>query len=187
MSGPALYRYFASRDDLVAALVADAWEALAGALEQTAHDARRRAPAARLRAVCGAYRDWALAHPHRYQLALATRYGSGRFAPDAVLPAAGRAMVVLLDAVADLGTSGDAGARGSVRALDTQLTRWIRDGGHRPGLSPAVAERAVLAWTRLHGTVSLELVGVFDSMGLDGALLHRAEVEHLLAGAGAVD
>ncbi len=46
MSGPALYRYFASRDALLAALVADAYDDLADALEQAAAGARRRAPAA---------------------------------------------------------------------------------------------------------------------------------------------
>jgi hypothetical protein len=39
----------------------------------------------------------------------------------------------------------------------------------------------VLTWTRLHGVVSLELEGVFEAMALDPALLHRAEVEHVLA------
>lgn len=183
MSGPALYRYFASRDELLAALVGEAWGALADALEQAAHDARRRTPPARLRAVCGAYRSWALEQPHRYKLALETSYGSGRFAPEATLPAAGRAMQVLLDVFAALGPAPSA-RRAPLRALDTQLERWIRDRGHDVDLSPATLELAVLAWTRLHGAVSLELVGVFESMGLDPALLHRAEVEHLLAIAG---
>ncbi len=180
MSGPALYRYYASREDLLAVLVGEAWEALAGALEAAAHGARRRSPAARFRAVAEAYRAWALEQPHRYRLALETGYGSGRFAPEAVLPAAGRAMVVLLDAVADLGPL-PAPRPGAIRALDTQLERWIAARAHRDDLPPAAFELAVLAWTRLHGTVSLELGGVFESMGLDPALLHRAEVEHLLA------
>ncbi len=184
MSGPALYRYYASREDLLAVLVGEAWEALAGALEAAAHGARRRSPAARFRAVAEAYRAWALEQPHRYRLALETGYGSGRFAPEAVLPAAGRAMVVLLDAVADLGPKPAAEARRGLQALDQQLARWVAERGHRADLAPAALELAVLTWTRLHGTVSLELSGVFATMGLDPALLHRAEVEHLIAAAG---
>ena len=40
---------------------------------------------------------------------------------------------------------------------------------------------AVFTWTRMHGTINLELIGVFDSMALDPARLHRAEVDLLLA------
>ncbi len=180
MSGPALYRYFASRDALLAVLVADAYGDLADALEQAAAGARRRAPAARVRAVCDAYRDWALAQPHRYRLALGTSYGSGRFAPETTLPATGRSMVVLVDALAGLGPLPAARA-GALRALDRQIERWQRDRGLRADLPPAVLELAVLTWTRLHGVVSLELEGVFEAMALDPALLHRAEVEHVLA------
>ena len=187
MSGPALYRYFASRDELLASLVADGWNALADAVEEAAQAARRRAPAARFRAVCEAYRAWALDQPHWYRLALETRYGSGRFAPETTLPAAGRAMVVLIDAVADLGPRPLVRPRG-LRALDAQLEQWLARSGLRDDLPSSALELAVLTWTRLHGTVSLELVGVFESMGLDPALLHRVEVDHLLvqiAGGGA--
>src|ERR671918_2689132 len=38
MTGPALYRYVASRDELLADLVVDAWESLAEALERAAED-----------------------------------------------------------------------------------------------------------------------------------------------------
>lgn len=180
MSGPALYRYFGSRDDLLAALVADAWNELADALEGAADAARRRSPPARFRAVCDAYRAWALEHPHRYRLAMETDYGSGRFAPETTLPAAGRAMAVVLAAVADLGPL-PAPRPGALRALDAQLERWITTRAMRNDLPAASLEMAVLAWTRIHGIMSLELVGVFESMALDPALLHRAEVELLLA------
>lgn len=180
MSGPALYRYFASRDDLLAVLVAEAWNGLADALEEAAQAARRRSPAARFRAVCHAYRAWALEHPHRYRLATETDYGSGRFAPETTLPAASRAMMVVLGAVADLGPL-PATRPGSIRALDAQLELWVKTRAMRDDLPPAAFEMAVFTWTRMHGTISLELIGVFDSMALDPALLHRAEVDLLLA------
>lgn len=180
MSGPALYRYFDSRDALLAVLVADAYDDLAARLEVSAAAARRRTPVARFRAMADAYRDWALAHPHRYRLALGTSYGSGRFAPEATLPAAGRNMVVLLDAVADLGPLPPA-RPGAIRTLDRQLERWAKDRGLRPDVPPAALELAVLAWTRMHGLVSLEIEGVFSAMTIDPALLYRAEVDQLIA------
>lgn len=180
MSGPALYRYYASRDELVAALVAEAWNDLADALESAATGARRSGPPARLRAVCSAYRAWALDQPHRYRLALETDYGSGRFAPEATLPGANRAMTVLLDAVAGLGPLPEGRSTAS-RALDRQLERWADLRQMRSDLPPATLAMGVLTWTRLHGALSLELAGVFDSMALDPALLHQTEVSLLLA------
>lgn len=180
MSGPGLYRYFASRNDLLAVLVAEAWDALADALEDAAEAARRRTAPGRLRAVCDAYRDWGLREPHRYRLAMETPYGSGRFAPQTTLPAAGRAMVVVIDAVAGLGSWPARGRQGASPRLDNQLIAWRKARSLREDLPAAALELAVLGWTRMHGTVSLELVGVMESMGLDPELVHRAEVDLLL-------
>lgn len=91
-------------------------------------------------------------------------------------------MVTLLDAIADLGPPSTNGARaGKAGTLDRQLERWARN---RPGgshLPPAVLQLGVLAWTRLHGVVSLEIEGVFAAMDLDPALLYQNEVDHLIA------
>lgn len=180
MSGPALYRYFSSRDDLLAALVADSYDDLAESLRRAADEARRRAPAGRFRAVAGAYRAWALAHPHRYRLVFSTTAGSGRLAPEHTIPAAHRSMVVLLEAIVGLGPQPGAEA-GRPTPLDRQLQRWASS---RPGdreLSPAVLALGVLAWTRLHGVVSLEIEGAFAAMGIDPTALYDAEVDHLIA------
>lgn len=181
MSGPGLYRYFASREDLLAALVVDSYGALADTLEAAAEVARRRAPVARFRAVAAAYRDWALAHPHRYRLVSASPYGSGRIAPEATVPAAHRNMLVLLDAIAAAAGPPVSADAATPSALDRQLERWGRS---RPGdreMPPSVLRLGLLTWTRLHGVVSLEIEGVFASMEIDPALLFKAEVEQLLA------
>src|SRR5919112_3925260 len=54
MSGPAIYRYFASRDELLTTLVVDAYGDLAETLRQALEQARRRRPDARFRAVADA-------------------------------------------------------------------------------------------------------------------------------------
>src|SRR6476659_4489245 len=83
MTGPALYRYVASRDELLADLVVDAWEDLADALERAANG--NASAAERLGAIGLAYRAWGTAQPHRYRLAIQTRLGSGELAPDRVI------------------------------------------------------------------------------------------------------
>ena len=49
--------------------------------------------------------------------------------------------------------------------LAEQLTAWGRQ--HEPAADPATALRAMLAWSRLHGFVSLEIAGNFASMSID--------------------
>ena len=67
VSGPALYRYFESRDALLGELVADAYRDLGAAVAAASapHGARSRD---RFRAFARAYRGWAIAQPHRYRL-----------------------------------------------------------------------------------------------------------------------
>ena len=188
MSGPALYRYFASREDLLVALVADSHEDLADTLEAAAAGASAGSPSSgdRLRAVTAAYRAWALAHPHRYRLVFASRYGSGLLAPDRVMPAATRTMDVLSAAVAELGTApGTAAPHTAPRGpLAEQLNRWQESRAGTTVLSPATLHLSVLTWTRLHGLVSLEIEGVFVSMGMDAGLLLDGEVEQVVIAAG---
>jgi WHG domain-containing protein len=62
--------------------------------------------------------------------------------------------------------------------LAAQLRAWhARSGG--AALPPAVLHRGIVCWSRLHGLLMLELDGHVGSMGLDPALLYRAEVDAL--------
>src|SRR6516164_6343320 len=70
MSPGALYRYYDSRDDLLAALAVDAYDALADELERAAGEATDKAGSAaeRLARIAGAYRDWGIEYPNTYRL-----------------------------------------------------------------------------------------------------------------------
>src|SRR3954467_6876635 len=64
VTGPALYRYFASRDALLSSLIMDGYRDLATVVEVTAQENQQHAPRECLRALAGAVRLWALAQPH---------------------------------------------------------------------------------------------------------------------------
>jgi AcrR family transcriptional regulator len=171
VSGPALYRYFASRDELLTELVIDAYHDLAGALRAAASQAPSQEPRARLEALARAYRSWALAQPHRYRLL----YGPPLPGYDAhaqrLVDASQAAMNQLLAVLRELG---DRTAPALPQPLASQLTAWgqARD----PGTGPATALRAVLIWSRLHGLVSLEIAGNFASMGIDPDQVFEAQL-----------
>ena len=174
MSGPAMYRYFASRDALLATLVTESYEDLAGALTEAARRARRRTPEGRLRAALHAYRDWALAGPHRYRLVFGSTYGSGALDPGRIIPAAQQSMSVLLTAIAELGPPQHA-PRLTDTVLERQLIAWGTAGG--ASREPATLLLGLTAWTRMHGIVSLEIEGVFEQVGVDPARLYKAEID----------
>ncbi|WP_238008660.1 TetR/AcrR family transcriptional regulator [Dactylosporangium sp. AC04546] len=94
ISGPALYRYFASRDDLITDLVLDAYRDLAETCE--AAYAAGDPAAGRLTATAAAIRGWALAAPHRYLLIYGTPV-PGYAAPPESTALASRIMRLLLD------------------------------------------------------------------------------------------
>jgi AcrR family transcriptional regulator len=171
VSGPALYRYFNGRDELLTELVVDAYDDLGDAVGLAAARTRGRSARDRLRALARAYREWALAHPHRYGLLFAEPIPGYDAHAQRLVAASQRAMNVLVG-VLDVE---DAGAPSA--ALARELKRWARTRGI--GASAPVALRAVQVWTRLHGFVSLEIGGNFTSMQLDPDKLFRAELERL--------
>ncbi|WP_174189806.1 TetR/AcrR family transcriptional regulator [Nocardia barduliensis] len=176
----ALYRYFPSRDDLLTALILEAYQALAAEVE--AADAKQ--PAADLRgrwmAVCSSVRDWALAHPAEYGLL----YGSpvpGYSAPeDTVAPAA--AVVFRLVAIAHAGAGQltppplssplPASVHADLHRLIEQPSPDLRRliGQPSSDFSEDVLARVFVAWTQLFGLVNFELFG-----RLNGTIDARAE------------
>jgi AcrR family transcriptional regulator len=164
MSGPALYRYFANRDELITELIRDAYRSLA----DTFH--ARAAAGADLAGLAQALREWALADPQRYFLVYGTPV-PGYHAPEDTTRIASEIMAVLLDACAD-----ERFAATPPSPLETRLTERLAWAGQHP---EATGRRALAFWTRLHGALSLELAGHFTGMGFDPAHLYAAEADAL--------
>lgn len=166
VTGPALYRYFASRDVLLAELAADARADLAEVMESALRRHRRKAPAARFRALAAEFRAWAHRRPSRYRL-LPGSAGRSRSAETVLL------LRPFLDVLSERARD-EPGSRRT--ALDKELTAWwVEQGGGE--VSPTVLRRGVLTWTRLHGVIGLELA----CSGAPVNRLFRAEVDNLLA------
>lgn len=182
MSGPAMYRYFSSRDELLATLVTESYEDLAARLTDAAQAGRRRTPEGRLRAVLSAFRDWALAAPHRYRLVFGSSSGSGDLDPERINSAAHRAMSVILASFAELPPAARLADRAAApdEILERELTAWGAARSTDEPSDPAVLMLGLTAWTRLHGVVSLEIEGLFSEMKVDPARLYDAEVAHLI-------
>ncbi|MEH0581197.1 MULTISPECIES: TetR/AcrR family transcriptional regulator [Streptomyces] len=161
MVSSALYRYFPSRDDLLTALIIDAYDSL-GESAEAAHAAVADAvPVERWIAVGEAVRRWALAHPHEYALI----YGSpvpGYSAPDATVPAAARVGVLLIDIVRDAHRAQGLQAPLLTDDLVPEAVRMAAD--LAPDLPPGAVAALVAAWAQLYGLVGFELFGQFHRL-----------------------
>ncbi|MFF0866528.1 TetR/AcrR family transcriptional regulator [Nonomuraea sp. NPDC003560] len=169
MSGPALYRYYANRDELITELIRDAYRSLADTLRSTAEKA---AEGGGLAGLAHAVRGWALRDPQRYLLIYGTPV-PGYHAPDDITAISSQIMTLLLDAASA------APPRHPETQLDHHLAAHRDWAGDHPA-PPAVLHRALSFWTRIHGVLSLELAGHFAGMGFDPALLFAAELDDLL-------
>jgi AcrR family transcriptional regulator len=177
MSGPALYRYFASRDDLLMALAEQSWADIADTLTEEAKQAPTATPEERLRAALNGTRQWALRQPHLYRLVFGS-YGSGKLGTDRIIPPAQRTMEIVLAALSELGPAERAAA-----VSDSELRREVVDWGNGSEDSPhdpRVLFLGLLAAVRIHGIISLEIEGFFEQVGVDPARLYEAEIDHLV-------
>ena len=156
----AIYRYFASRDDLLTALILDAYNSLGSAVENADAAVDPDDLAARWLAVCHAVRDWAIAVPHEYALI----YGSpvpGYKAPQDTVPAATRSVTVLgrvLQRGAERGTFAGAPETDELPPAVAHTVALIA-ANICPDVPPPVLARGLGAWIQLFGAVSFELFG----------------------------
>jgi len=160
MVSSALYRYFPSRDDLLTALILDAYEALGDAAESADRAHADAEPTRRWRAACTAVRDWAVRHPHEYALI----YGSpipGYRAPQDTIAQAARVPLVVLRILEDALTGGqlaDVPDRPLPGPVLAEQLRGLTDSV--PNTLPGpVLTCALIAWTQLFGMLSFELFG----------------------------
>ena len=175
VSGPALYRYFASRDDLLTELVIDAYHDLAKALTAATSHVPDDRPRGRFEALARAYRRWALAEPHRYRLLFGPPLPGYEAHAQRLVEASWAAMNLLLEVLRGFA----AGAAEPSGPLASKLTAWAQQGNQR--VDPGTALHAILIWSQLHGIVSLEIAGNFASMSIDADQLFEIQLAAITA------
>lgn len=167
MVSSAVYRYFASRDELLTALLVEGYDGLGEAAEAADAAITDRADiGARWSAACRAIRTWSIEHPGDYALL----YGSpvpGYAAPQDTIAPATRIIIVLIAIVGDAHTAGAVrrpvapdsappGTESTVAAAMEFVTAHDELGDL---FDAEIAMRTLMAWTTIFGTISFELFG----------------------------
>lgn len=157
MTAPALYRYFADRDDLLTALITDTYGELGVLLADSSATVPDDDPGGRLVAMCQAYRRWANEHPERYELLFglpAPGYAAPEQGPttDAAKRALGNFMA-LYHAARAIGYD----AEPQVPTVSAAVATEFGDPVHQmDDMPPQVAAGMIHCWSLLQGFISLE-------------------------------
>lgn len=182
VTAPALYRYFPNRDELITALILDAYNALADSLAASDKHSESGNYAARMRAVLLAYRAWALQHPTDFQLIFGNPIPNYEAPAEVTLPAARRNFETFIRILSE--------------ALEAGMLRLSSDNAQvPPAVEPylqAVAQHegytvplymiyiATVGWSRIHGMIMLELFDHTQPIVGDTEAFYRYEIESLI-------
>ncbi|MFB8000325.1 TetR/AcrR family transcriptional regulator [Streptomyces sp. NPDC056002] len=183
MTPAALYTYYDTRDDLLGALAADAYTALAEALERARDTLPAADTAGRLVAHGLAYREWALAHPHEFRLLYGEAPADHPASPSvqAAAEAEHRLCLGLLGLVAAAwpltGALQDDAEDYAWQDFDAAFVPPARTA--HPELPPSALAVTLRVWGRMHGMVALEVAGILGPRARDTARLYRDDLRDL--------
>ena len=180
MTVQSLYHYFANRDALLTALVVDAHHSAADAVQAVADSTRGRHPHERRLAACQAFRDWALANRPAFLLLYGTPVPGFTPLPESdVGQAAWRLGQPFAEVVFDGWTPAQLAAVPTAPGLAEADLGEMAQG--KTALPLGAALRA-----RMHGLVTLELIGHLHPFNEHGAAFFEAAINRMSADVDAI-
>ncbi len=192
MTPPALYRYFADRDELLTELITDAYDELGRQVAASRDQAPESDIGGRWLAAAQAYRSWARQQPEQFSLILGMPvpgYAAEEEGP--TTEAARRAMSQLSALFTDAAEKGQLG-RPLIDHVDPAMLTCADDKHPELNgvLTPESFQAMLQAWACLHGFASLEAYGHLDWLtpeARDSLFLSQVEMIARISGLPATD
>ena len=166
VASSALYRYFASRDQLLTELIIESYDDIGYLVERADAKYSRDDLAGRWRAVSHSLRKWAIANPSEYGLIFGTPVPGYEAPTDTIAPAL-RYTNVLLHLLADIQ------AAGCKPLVTVPMTKGVSREYKRAranlgiNLTDEMILAGLAAWAALFGAISFELFGHDDTVFTD--------------------
>ena len=171
----AIYRYVASRDELITRLILQSFHEIADAVSRACQRAAAD-PGTQLHTWAQALRDWALQHPYDWALI----YGvpiPGYAAPEDTIEPARRVNEPVLQLYPQLRPNL---ATGPALDASEQVLEPLRSVLEEEGEgSYGAATAMMLAWSSIHGFIALELGGHFEGSVEEAGPVFAALVEQV--------
>lgn len=166
VASSALYRYFASRDQLLTELIIESYDDIGYLVERADAKYSRDDLIGRWRAVSHSLRKWAIANPSEYGLIFGTPVPGYEAPTDTIAPAL-RYTNVLLHLLADVQ------AAGCKPLVTLPMTKGVSREYKRAranlgiNLTDEMILAGLAAWAALFGAISFELFGHVDTVFAD--------------------
>ncbi len=179
ITAPAIYNYFPRLEDLITALIVDAFSSLAEAMDAAEAAAPSDHPYDKIMALCLAYREWAIGHPTVFQLI----YGNpipGYHAPEELtIPLARRPFLGLFRWFIRAHLAGELTIPAEYQVVPPAMAEGIAAWRRLSGIEMPDALLGLLmsGWARIHGAVLLELFGHLEPLVGGGGSFYRYELE----------
>lgn len=179
ITAPAIYNYFPRLEDLLTALIVDAFNALADAIQAAETAVQSATCGPKILASCLAYREWAVAHPVDFQLI----YGNpipGYVAPaEVTVPLARRPFDGLFRLFLEAYQAGELVIPAEYDPIPASIRAHFADWLPKAGYDFPDALLCLLmsGWARIHGMVMLELFEHLGPVVGDTEAFFRHEVE----------
>jgi len=183
ITAPAIYNYFPRRDDLVTALIVDAFSSLGDSQKKILASIPASKLEDRLTALGLAYRVWATKYPQRYHLIFGTPIPGYEAPADVTVPAASWALVPLIETIQGLYDMGKLKTENLAKltpALNSMLVAWSRFVSQPEAqVHSEVLYISFVVWSRVHGLVALEIGHQNPSFITDPGEVFRREIENI--------
>jgi AcrR family transcriptional regulator len=181
ITAPAIYNYYGRLDDLITALIVDAFTAQAEAMEaaQAGITSERCWP--RIRAAAEAFRTWAIEHPVDFQLI----YGNpipGYHAPGEItVPLAQRPFLGIFRAYLEAYQTGELVIPPEYEDVPPETRAAIAEWRRASGIDmpDALVGLLISSWARIHGAVMLELFNHIQPLVGDGGEFYGYQLDAL--------
>lgn len=186
VTAPAIYNYFSRLDDLITALLVEAFTRLAEAMEAAVAAQAGASPRAHIMALLVTYRAWALEHPVDFQLMYGNPIPGYQAPAEITTPLARRPFLILFQIFADAYVAGQLHIPREYAAvpdsIQEHLGTWKQSAGiHLP--DPLLC-LLFTGWGRVHGLVMLELFNHLQPLVGDPGALYIYELEAYLQRSG---
>jgi AcrR family transcriptional regulator len=181
MVSSAIYRYFASRDELLTRLIIHSYQRLGDTVEVADAAVRKRTDfAARWKAITRSMRQWAIVNPSEYALLFGTPV-PGYAAPSDTIAPATRYTMVLIKLIVDMEADGYVSGAKVPGALRKDYVGLRRQLNVASAESDPMLMNGMIAWANVLGVISLELFGhLHNVVDTPGALFEAVVEQHWL-------
>ena len=161
MVSSAMYRYFASRDELLTALIVEAYDSLGETTEAVVTSTAGQSPGNRWVVAALAIRGWAMTHRHDYALLYGTPVAGYAAPDDTVVPGTrvSRALVRIVRDAARDGRLAPPTSGPAVSVATSESFVALRAELDLDDVADETILALLLAWSQLFGLLTFEMFG----------------------------